>query len=101
MMYIAIGYCELFHPYSSSLKEKRMTIQSITNRMRKRFNVSVSEVSHQNLWQRSGIAFSAVGGSYSDLEFIVDAMRDTLDNHSDDFQIVNFDSKVISWDDLE
>ncbi|HWP98315.1 MAG TPA: DUF503 domain-containing protein [Syntrophomonadaceae bacterium] len=98
-MYAVYGYSELFHPFSSSLKEKRMTIQSIIARMRKRFNVSVSEVSHQDLWQRSGIGFSAVSSSYSELELIIDAIRDTIENHGDDYQILSFDYRIVSWDD--
>ena len=77
-----------------------MTVQSITNRMRKRFNVSASEVTHHNLWQRSGIGFSAVASTYSDLEYIVEAMRDTLYNHNDDFEILVFESRIIGWNDM-
>lgn len=96
-MHIVYGYTELFLPSSSSLKEKRMTIQSITNRIRKRFNVSVREVDHQDLWQRSGLGFSAVSGSYSDLELIVEAVKDTLINHHDDFEIIIFDFRIITF----
>lgn len=92
------GYTELFHPYSSSLKEKRMTVQSITARMRKRFNVSIREVGHQDLWQRSALGFSAVSGSYSDLEYIIEAVKDTLNTHNDDFAVTTFDSRIINWD---
>lgn len=97
-MYIMYGYTELFHPYSSSLKEKRMTVQSITARMRKRFNVSIREVGHQDLWQRSALGFSAVSGSYSDLEYIIEAVKDTLNTHNDDFAVTTFDSRIINWD---
>lgn len=98
-MYAVNGYIELFHPFSSSLKEKRMTIKSIIARMRKRFNVSVSEVSHQDLWQRSGIGFSAVSGKYSELELIIEAIRDTVMNHSDDYEIISFDYRIVNWED--
>ena len=83
------GYIELYHPHSSSLKEKMMTVQSITARMRKRFNVSMREVGHQELWQRSALGFSAVSGNYSDLELIIEAVKDTIDTHNDDFAVSN------------
>ncbi|MEN6460842.1 MAG: DUF503 domain-containing protein [Syntrophomonas sp.] len=97
-MYIMYGYIELYHPNSSSLKEKRMTVQSITARMRKRFNVSMREVGHQELWQRSALGFSAVSGNYSDLELIIEAVKDTLNTHNDDFAVTSFESRIVDWD---
>ena len=43
-----------FHiPNSHSLKDKRQVLQSIKQILRKKFNISISEVEHQNLWQNS------------------------------------------------
>ena len=41
------------------MKDKRRIIKSLTTRIRSSFNVSVSEVDCQDLWQRSqlGVAF--------------------------------------------
>jgi len=46
---------------SSSLKEKRGVLQSIKQRLRNRFNLSVAEVGGQDLWQRAQIGLCAVG----------------------------------------
>ena len=48
------------------MKEKRAVIKSLRERLRSRFNVSVAEIEHQNLWQRSTIAVVAVNrnGAY-------------------------------------
>lgn len=100
-MYIVFGYIELYHPNSSSLKEKRMTVQSITARIRKRFNVSMREVGYQELWQRSALGFSAVSGNYSDLELIIEAVKDTIDTHNDDFAVSNFESRIVDWDSMK
>jgi len=43
-----------------SLKEKRSVLQSLKAALRK-LNLSVSEVEHQDLWQRAGVAAAAVG----------------------------------------
>ena len=52
---------ELELPFSSSLKEKRQTLRSLKDRLRRR-NVSVVESGHQDLWQRATmeIALAAV-----------------------------------------
>jgi uncharacterized protein YlxP (DUF503 family) len=50
---MVVGVCELeFHiPGSSSLKEKRFVLRSLKDRLRRRFNVAVSESEHHDRWQ--------------------------------------------------
>jgi uncharacterized protein len=43
-----------------SLKEKRAVLQRVLTRLKQKFNVSVSEVDFQDLWQRSKIAIVVV-----------------------------------------
>jgi uncharacterized protein len=43
---------ELELPYASRLKEKRQTLRSIKDRLRRK-NVSVVESDHHDLWQRA------------------------------------------------
>jgi hypothetical protein len=47
---------DLHIPQSSSLKEKRMVVRSIKEKLKSKFNVSVSEVGNQDLWQSAHIA---------------------------------------------
>lgn len=46
-----------------SLKEKRRFINSLFNRLKKEFNVSILEIDYQNLWQRSKLAICFVNNS--------------------------------------
>jgi uncharacterized protein YlxP (DUF503 family) len=39
-----------------SLKAKRAVLQSLKAELRRKLNVAVAEVEHQDLWQRAGIA---------------------------------------------
>jgi uncharacterized protein YlxP (DUF503 family) len=48
-------------PESHSLKEKRRVVKALKDRLRSRFNVSVAEVDHQDLWQRATIGIVFVG----------------------------------------
>jgi uncharacterized protein YlxP (DUF503 family) len=48
-------------PGCGSLKEKRHVVKTISAGLRSKFNVSVAEVDHHDLWQRSTIGVSAVG----------------------------------------
>jgi uncharacterized protein len=45
---------ELELPYASSLKDKRQTLRSIKDRLRRK-NVSVVESDHHDLWQRATV----------------------------------------------
>jgi len=60
-----IGYVEieLSIPYAHSLKEKRGVVKRIVERVKGKFNVSVSEIGEQDKWQRSVIAVVTVGTS--------------------------------------
>ncbi len=43
-----------------SLKEKRRVVKSLKERLHNRFNVSVAETGHQDLWQRAELTACAV-----------------------------------------
>lgn len=46
-----------------SLKEKRSVVKSLKDRLHDRFNVSVAETGHQDVWQRAELTACVVGGS--------------------------------------
>ena len=52
---MTIGLCrlELYLPECGSLKQKRSVIKSLTTRVRNKFNVSVSELEDNDLWQKA------------------------------------------------
>jgi uncharacterized protein YlxP (DUF503 family) len=56
---IALLSIELHLPVSQSLKDKRMVVRRLKDRLRA-FNVSVAEVAHQDLWQRAGLGVVTV-----------------------------------------
>lgn len=65
---VAICVLELYIPGVQSLKAKRQVIKSLVQRLRNRFNVSVSEIGYQDLWQRTelGMAVICQNGSGAD-----------------------------------
>lgn len=58
-MVVGLLSVELFIPGALSLKDKRMVLRRIKDRVRK-FNVSIAEVEHHDLWQRAGLAVVTV-----------------------------------------
>jgi hypothetical protein len=64
-MLVALERFDLRIPGCGSLKEKRHVVKTLTNAIRSTFNVSVAEVDHQELWQRTALAVAvAAGESY-------------------------------------
>ena len=61
-MLVALQRFDLRIRESRSLKQKRHVVKSLTAALRQRFNVSVAEVAHQDLWQRATIAVASVAG---------------------------------------
>lgn len=49
-------------PESHSLKEKRMVVRSLVERLRRRFNVAVAEVGDHDVWQVATLAAVVVSG---------------------------------------
>lgn len=59
MSVIGVLTVELFLPESHSLKEKRMVLRSVKDRLKK-FNVSVAETEYLDVWQRAGLEIVAI-----------------------------------------
>ena len=55
-----------------SLKEKRSVLRSLKDRLHNRFNVSVAETGHQDLWQRAELTACVVAGARRQAESVID-----------------------------
>jgi len=55
-----------------SLKEKRRVVESLKDRVRARFNVSIAEVDNQDLWQSSTLGFALVCSDKKQAQIISD-----------------------------
>lgn len=73
-MVIGLLSLELHFPGARSLKDKRHVLRALESRLRNRFNVSVAEVEHQDLWQRAGLAVVAVNTDHAHLESTLQAV---------------------------
>lgn len=60
-MLVALERFDLRIPGCGSLKQKRHVLKSLMSAIRSKFNVSVAEVDHHDLWQRSTLAVAAAG----------------------------------------
>jgi uncharacterized protein YlxP (DUF503 family) len=61
-MLVALARFDLRIPACGSLKEKRHVVKTLSNAIRSTFNVSVAEVDHHDLWQRTALAVAVAAG---------------------------------------
>jgi len=73
---------ELELPFSSSLKDKRQTLRSLKDRLR-RENVSVVESENQDLWQRATMEIALAATSRGAAEEKREDLRRTLLNYEE------------------
>ena len=79
-------------PACESLKDKRQVVRSLTERLRRQFNVAVAEVEEQDIWQTAVLGLTVVsneaGHAARQVERIVEAIeRSRLDAEVVDRQV--------------
>ena len=69
--------CKIYNTHS--LKEKRSVIKRLIARIRKDFNVSISEIEFQDLWQRTKLAIVTVANELLYAEKIIQEVIKVID----------------------
>ena len=77
--FVALLTIHLHFPDAGSLKAKRKDLASIKAQLQTRLGAAVSEVEHQDLWQRATLAAAVVGGSQGAVEHAADRVERFLD----------------------
>lgn len=100
-MFIGVGRYEIFIPASSSLKDKRRVLRSVTQSVRHRFNVSIAEVDHLDLWQRAAFGVSCVAGSSDHCRKVLQEVEKAIGRAAiDGAELVDRTVEIRSLDDL-
>jgi uncharacterized protein YlxP (DUF503 family) len=78
---MVIGICQLDLriPENHSLKGKRHVLRKMLDRVRHRFNVAISEVGDNDLWQRAQIGICAVGNDRRHINSSLDKVIDFIE----------------------
>jgi len=61
-----------------SLKDKRSVVKSLKDRLHDRFNVSVAETGHQELWQRAELTACVVSNQRRQAESVLQSADDLV-----------------------
>jgi uncharacterized protein len=63
---------------AQSLKEKRSVVKSLKDRLHDRFNISVAETAHQDVWQRAELTACVVAGQKKIAESVLQSADDLV-----------------------
>jgi hypothetical protein len=78
---VAVGLVELHLPDVGSLKGKRHALKGLKERVRARYEVSVAEVAHHDLWQRATLAIACVSHDARHANEVVSKAIDFIEEH--------------------
>jgi uncharacterized protein YlxP (DUF503 family) len=77
-MVVALLTIDLHIPGSHSLKEKRMVLRRVKDRVQK-FNVAVAEIEHHDLWQRAALGVVTIATTQAHADRELAAVADEID----------------------
>jgi len=78
---MVIGVCQLdfLIPENQSLKGKRHVVRKMIDRVKHQFNVAISEVGDNDLWQRGQIGICTVGNDRRHINSSLDKVIDFIE----------------------
>jgi uncharacterized protein YlxP (DUF503 family) len=78
-----------------SLKEKRRRLKPLLNRLHKEFNISVSEVGYQDVWQDTLIACALISSDHNHTQRSLQKISDWVDRNWLDARLVSDQLEMI------
>lgn len=63
----------------NSLKEKRIILKSLIQKLKNRYNISISEISYNDVWRNAKIGIASVSNDYAHLDSTLDHILDYID----------------------
>jgi hypothetical protein len=82
---VAVGTVEIHLPDVGSLKSKRRALKGLKEKLRRRFEISVAEVDHQDAWQRATLALACVSGDSRHANEVISKAMDFIEDNVDGY----------------
>lgn len=79
-----------------NLKEKRSYVKSLVGKIRNKFSVSVAEVDHQDLWQRTQIGVAVVGANSAIVNSVIDKVTEFVYSNGD-FEVIERKIEILRY----
>jgi uncharacterized protein YlxP (DUF503 family) len=95
-MTVGIARLTLFLPTSHSLKEKRVVVRRVKDRVRQKFNVACAEVEDNDLWQRAIIGLALIG---NERRFVESALDEVIRFVRGEAEVTNAEREIQTFND--
>jgi len=92
-MVVGIVRVEMHLPAARSLKDKRQVVRALKDRIRERVRAAVSEVDHQDLWQRAALGVAVVAPDGGQVREQLDHVRRLVDQ-AYEAQVTDWQEKI-------
>lgn len=99
-MHIAAAQVALQIHASSSLKDKRRVIHSVTSKLRNRHSVSAAEINPNESWSVATIGVAVVSGDHRTATEILARALDFVESAAPEAEVIGTETDVWSFDAL-
>jgi uncharacterized protein YlxP (DUF503 family) len=82
-MVVVVALFELHIEYAQSLKEKRMVIRSLRDRLRARFEVAANEVAFHDLHQRARLGVAFIAQDHANGDALLDKILNFVETNAE------------------
>jgi uncharacterized protein YlxP (DUF503 family) len=93
-MTVGILKLEIFIHESNSLKEKRMVLHSLKQRLRNSFNVAVTQIGDEDKWQKSTLAVVGVERDRKNMNSTLSKIIDFIDGFGN-INLINHEMELM------
>ena len=80
--HVAVLLVNLYIPSSQSLKDKRMVLKGLKDRIRNKFNVSVAELDQDDKWQTATFGVSMIGNDQRYLDGCLQSLLSFMESQN-------------------
>lgn len=98
-MLVVVVLFELHIEFAQSLKDKRMVVKSLRDKLRNRFEVSVSEVALQDLHQRARLAVAFITHDHAAADANLDRIQSFVESNTD-AMVAGWTSEKLEFDEM-
>jgi uncharacterized protein YlxP (DUF503 family) len=94
-----LGVCRLRLrlPENQSLKGKRKVLQSVTSRVRGKYNLAIAEVDDQDTWQLATLGIACVSNDAQQCDQVLSKVVEYISQSRLDLEILDYEIEIIPF----
>jgi uncharacterized protein len=96
---VVVALFELHIEFAQSLKDKRMVVKSLKDKLRNRFEMSVSEVALQDVHQRARLGLAFIAHDHAAADAALDKIGSFVESNTD-ATLAGWTSEKLEFDEM-